>query len=234
VAGELREVYALETVRIPLHRPSRRHLLPDRCCRDAAAKWQAVADEVRRALARGQPVLVGTRSVKASEALAAVLVQAGIEHQLLNARQDADEAAQVARAGEAGRVTVATNMAGRGTDIRLAAEAEVAGGLHVILTEYHESPRIDRQLVGRCARQGDHGSAVGVVALDDELLRDHGGWLRRLLAPGGLKMPGTWALRWLRWECQRRAGRQGERLRRQTMKQERQTDDALAFAGQTR
>jgi preprotein translocase subunit SecA len=170
----------------------------------------------------------------ASEALAAVLVQAGIEHQLLNARQDADEAAQVARAGEAGRVTVATNMAGRGTDIRLAAEAEAVGGLQVILTEYHESPRIDRQLVGRCARQGDRGSAVGVVALDDELLSDHGGWLRRLLAPAGLKLPGPWALQWLRRECQRRAGRQGERLRRQTMKQERQTDDALAFAGQTR
>ena len=234
VAGELREVYALETVRIPLHRPSRRRRLPDRCCADGAARWQAVADEVRQALARGQPVLVGTRSVEASEAVAAVLADAGIDHQLLNARQDAEEAAQVARAGEPGRVTVATNMAGRGTDIHLAPESEAAGGLHVVLTEYHESARIDRQLVGRCARQGDRGSAVGIVALDDDLLRDHGGWLRRLLAPAGLPPPGGWRLQWLRRHCQARAAVQGLRLRRQTMKQERQTDDALAFAGQNR
>ena len=234
VAAELREVYALETVRIPLHRPSRRRLLPDRCCADATAKWLVVAEEVRRALGRGQPVLVGTRSVQASEALAAVLGAAGIQHQLLNARQDADEAAQVAAAGEVGRVTVATNMAGRGTDIRLAPAAEAAGGLHVVLTEYHESPRIDRQLLGRCARQGDRGSAVRLVALDDELLRVQGGWLGRLLAPGGRPLPGPWALRCLRWFCQTRAARQGARVRRQTMQQERQTDDALAFAGQNR
>ena len=234
VAGELREVYALETVRIPLHRPSRRRLLPGSCFADAPAKWQAVADEVRRALDRGQPVLVGTRSVQASEALSAVLAAAGIDHQLLNARQDADEAAQVARAGEVGRVTVATNMAGRGTDIRLVPAAEAAGGLHVVLTEYHTSPRIDRQLLGRCARQGDRGSAVGLVALDDELLRDQGGWLRRLLAPGGRALPGPWALHCLRWFCQGRAARQDARVRRQTLKQERQTDDSLAFAGQNR
>ena len=234
VASELREVYALETVRIPLHRPSRRRLLADRCFADAGAKWRAVAAEVQQALGRGQPVLVGTRSVQASEALSAVLAGAGIAHQLLNARQDADEAAQVACAGEVGRVTVATNMAGRGTDIRLAVAAQAAGGLHVVLTEYHESPRIDRQLLGRCARQGDRGSAVGLLALDDELLRDHGAWLRRLLAPGGRALPGPWALRCLRWFCQARAARQGQRVRRQTMKQERQTDDALAFAGQTR
>ena len=239
VAAELREVYALEVVKIPLHRPSRRHLAPDRCLHTAADKWRAVADEVRQALARGQPVLVGTRSVLASEALTAVLDAQGIAHHLLNARQDADEAELVAQAGEPGRVTVATNMAGRGTDITLAPGVEPAGGLHVILTEYHESARIDRQLLGRCARQGDRGSAIGLVALDDALLREQGGWLLRMLVrmlvrtpAGGL--PGPTLLRWLRWHCQRRASAHSAGIRRHTLNQERRTDATLAFAGQTR
>ena len=233
VAAELREVYSLEVVRIPTHRPSRRQWLGARALPDNAAKLLAVAAAVRAAHGRGQPVLVGTRSVAASEALSARLKEDGIAHELLNARQDADEAERVARAGQPGAVTVATNMAGRGTDIHLASACEAAGGLHVILTEYHESHRIDRQLVGRCARQGDRGSAEALVALDDELFTLQGGaWRRLLLAsrrPVGLRL-----LAVLRAACQWRAGAHAARVRRETVRQERRMDDALAFAGQVR
>src|SRR6185437_13005366 len=112
-------------------------------------------------------------SVKASEDLSRVLAERGIEHALLNAKQDKAEADVVALAGEAGRVTVATNMAGRGTDIRLGAGVAEAGGLHVILTEYHDSRRVDRQLFGRCARQGDPGSCEAIVSLEDEIFTVH-------------------------------------------------------------
>jgi preprotein translocase subunit SecA len=119
----------------------------------------------------GRAVLIGTRSVAASEALSRLLDEAGVEHRLLNARQDAAEAEAVGQAGLPGRITVATNMAGRGTDIKLHPETARAGGLHVILTEFHESRRIDRQLFGRAGRQGDPGSCEAIVSLDDELFR---------------------------------------------------------------
>ncbi|MEF7616677.1 hypothetical protein V4F39_22375 [Aquincola sp. MAHUQ-54] len=234
VAGELREVYALEIVPIPTHRPSRRRLAPDVCCASAADKWRAVVENAAEALARGQPVLIGTRSVQASEELVEVLQAAGMPHQLLNARQDKEEAEQVARAGQPGMLTVATNMAGRGTDIKLAPGVDAAGGLHVILTEYHESARIDRQLVGRCARQGDAGSAIGIVAIDDALFREHGGALWHAARAGAARCPGGTALQVLRRHCQRRAGAQGRQVRRQTQKQDRSVDAMLAFTGELR
>src|SRR3546814_5067407 len=116
-----------------------------------------------------RPVLVGTRSVGDSEAVAAALDRRGIAYRILTARQDAEEAAIVAAAGELGGVTVATNRAGRGTDIELSKDAHAAGGLHVILTSFHETSRIDRQLEGRAGRQGDPGSAQAITAIDDEL-----------------------------------------------------------------
>ena len=233
VAGELREVYALQTVTLQTHRPSRRVRREHLCCADAQAKWRRVAEDAAAAMRRGQPVLVGTKSVQASEQLAEVLQAAGLEFQLLNARQDAEEAEMVARAGEGGRLTVATNMAGRGTDIRLAPGVDEAGGLHVILTEFHETARIDRQLVGRCARQGNAGSAVAIVALDDALFSDHGRDLVRLLAAGGLLRPGHAAVDLLRRLCQRRAGRHARRVRDDTMKRDRDVDNMLAFAGRS-
>ncbi|MBW8846214.1 MAG: preprotein translocase subunit SecA, partial [Burkholderiales bacterium] len=145
-ATELWATYRLRVRRLPTNRPIDRRELPARCFANAAIKWQAVADEAIAAAARGQAVLVGTRSVEASEAVAAVFAERGVEAVVLNARQDAEEATIVSRAGVAGRITVATNMAGRGTDIKPDATALAAGGLHVILTEYHESPRVDRQL----------------------------------------------------------------------------------------
>src|SRR5207249_269600 len=120
-------------------------------------------------------VLIGTRSVEASEHVGELLHKAGLQPTILNARQDRQEAEIVAAAGQPGRVTVATNMAGRGTDIKLHPEVREAGGLHVLLTEYHESGRIDRQLFGRAGRQGDPGSYESIVALDDELFRRFAG-----------------------------------------------------------
>jgi preprotein translocase subunit SecA len=233
LARELAAVYRLSTVCVPPHRPNRRRHLPLRVSRDAAAKWQAVADEVARAHARGQPVLVGTRSVEASDALAAVLVARGLPHRVLNARQDAEEAATVAAAGQRGAVTVATNMAGRGTDITLGEGVAALGGLLVLLTEYHESMRIDRQLLGRCARQGDPGTCRALVARDDPLFGEHAAgwqWLQPLAAaaPGPLAR-GLW--RWLRWRAQARAERIHARTRRDTLKRDHDLDRMMAFSG---
>jgi preprotein translocase subunit SecA len=169
--AELRRIYRLRVAVIPTHRPCRRVRLPDRVFGTATAKWQAVVDEVRDMHAQGRPVLIGTRTIDKSEHLSKLLTDAGIPHDVLNAKNHATEAAIVARAGEKGRVTVATNMAGRGTDIKLGPGVADLGGLHVICTELHESARIDRQLVGRCARQGDPGSSRQYSSLDDDILR---------------------------------------------------------------
>jgi preprotein translocase subunit SecA len=171
VAGEIREIFGLRTLRIPTHRPVRRRYVGTRFVRTQEEKWAFVAGRAEKLAAAGRSVLIGTRSVGASEALSGVLEARGIAHTLLNARQDDAEAQAVAQAGSPGRITVATNMAGRGTDIKLSPETAEAGGLHVILTEFHESRRIDRQLFGRAGRQGDRGSCEAVVSLDDELFR---------------------------------------------------------------
>jgi preprotein translocase subunit SecA len=170
-AREFRAVYHLPVVPIPTHRPLRRRALPELVFGTEAAKWQAIVEEVRRMRADGRPVLIGTRSIDKSEHLSRLLTEAGIEHQVLNARHLAAEAGIVAQAGERGRVTVSTNMAGRGTDIKLGPGVAELGGLHVIVTEAHDSARIDRQLIGRSGRQGDPGSYRMFLALDDEILR---------------------------------------------------------------
>jgi preprotein translocase subunit SecA len=171
---ELRRVYKIWVVCVPTNRPVLRHRWPDRVFPTEAAKFEAVAAEVARLHALGRPVLIGTRSVEKSERLSARLREAGIEHQVLNARQDEQEADVVAQAGQPGRVTIATNMAGRGTDIKLGAGVAEAGGLHVLGTERHDAQRIDRQLAGRAARQGDPGSVQFFLSLEDELLEGLG------------------------------------------------------------
>lgn len=234
VAPELEAVYGLKVARIPTNRPVLRRDDGVRLFAGRQQKWQAVADSLVRQRAAGRPVLVGTRSVAASEELAAVLAARGIEHVVLNARQDSEEAAIVARAGEGGRVTIATNMAGRGTDIRPQPDVLARGGLHVILTEFHESGRIDRQLFGRCARQGDPGSHEAIVAIDDDIFARHAGALARTLAArhasGTAPLP-AWAASLLKARAQQAAESANAADRRATLEQDRRLDRALAFAG---
>ena len=170
-AGELRAVYGLRVLKIPTNRPVRRVNRGTRIFPTADLKWNAVVNTAKTTTLQGRAVLIGTRSVEASERVGALLDRAGLKPVILNARQDRQEAEIVAAAGQPGRVTVATNMAGRGTDIELHPDVRERGGLHVVLTEYHELGRIDRQLFGRAGRQGDPGSYEFIVALDDELFR---------------------------------------------------------------
>lgn len=162
--------FQLRVVRIPTHRVCRRNALPPRVFQTLDSKYLAIAGATWRLLQEGRAVLIGTSSVSASEALGRVLQEHQIPHRILNARLHEVEAEIVAEAGQARRVTVATNMAGRGTDIHLADSVRAAGGLHVICSELHSSPRIDRQLIGRSARQGDPGSYQFFLSLEDELL----------------------------------------------------------------
>ena len=170
-APELKTIYEVNVVDVPTNKPPQRVQLPTLVFGDAVQKWEAIADEIEAMLAVGRPVLVGTRSIDKSETLAQILRQRSIEHEVLNARHLDREADIVAAAGDCGKVTVATNMAGRGTDVKLTTDAFAAGGLHVICSELHESARIDRQLIGRCGRQGDPGSFRQYLALDDDILK---------------------------------------------------------------
>lgn len=232
IAHEVAFVHGLRAERVERHLPCRREQRPTLMLRNVAAKHAAVVGELREMLAVGRAVLVGTASVRASRALGAVLCAAGIDHQILDALQDDREADLVARAGRRGAVTVATDMAGRGTDIVLDDAVRTAGGLHVVLTEWHESARVDRQLFGRCARQGDPGSCRAIVALDDELIAVHAGreaaWIARAWCHGTPPRPVIVGLCRL---VQSRAGRHAARQRRATMEFERQLRRQLAFSG---
>ncbi|MBW8828428.1 MAG: DEAD/DEAH box helicase [Burkholderiales bacterium] len=229
-AREMRRVYGLGVSRIPPNRPSRRQRLPDQLWSGNDARWQAVARDAKAAALRGQPVLVGTRSVEASERVAREFESLGLDHVVLNARQDAEEASIVAEAGQPGRITIATNMAGRGTDIKLTPAARESGGLHVILTEFHESPRVDRQLFGRAGRQGDTGTARAIVCSVDGLFKPLPAWQRSLLS-AGRGLPQRWLLRWLVARAQARAEAQALRARMHTLKQDRELHRTLGFAG---
>lgn len=169
-AAELRKIYHVRVVDVPTNKPPQRRQWPDLVFGSEAQKWNAIADEIESIHRSGRPVLVGTRSIDKSEMLSHVLKQRNIPHDVLNARNLAREASIIANAGKVSRVTVATNMAGRGTDIKVAAPALDLGGLHVICTELHESARIDRQLIGRCGRQGDPGTFRQFMSLEDEIL----------------------------------------------------------------
>jgi len=168
--GELKKIYQVHVESIPTNKPPIRKQLPSLIFGDANQKWAAVAEDAAEQHALDRPVLIGTRSIDKSEHLAELLVAQGMEPVILNAKHVAQEAEIVAAAGQRGKVTVATNMAGRGTDIKLEDEVRELGGLHVICTELHEAQRIDRQLIGRCGRQGDPGTYRQFLALDDEIL----------------------------------------------------------------
>ncbi|HEX4844371.1 MAG TPA: hypothetical protein VFV57_11915 [Limnobacter sp.] len=237
VAAELKHVYDLPVTRIPTHKHSQRMRLDDQVYSGQADKWRAVAQSAVRMAAAGRSVLVGTRSVEASEALSLAFQTIGAEHTVLNARQDQEEAQAVAQAGQAGRITVATNMAGRGTDIKLSTAVEQAGGLHVILTEFHESARVDRQLFGRAARQGNPGSVQAMVAWDDELFRRYAPWVSSVVKSffHGLQrhtpaMANT-LFRLLVWHAQSKAERLHRKQRLDTLKRDIKWLRALGFVG---
>lgn len=233
VSGELWRVYGLETVVIPTHRPSLRRRLDVVCTSTTHEKWETVATHAARIAAAGRPVLIGTRSVDASEALATVLRRRGVPHRLLNARQDAEEAAIVANAGTPGIVTVATNMAGRGTDIKLNPLARERGGLHVVLTEFHDSPRVDRQLFGRAARQGDPGSVQAIVSLQDTLFSHHAAVFLQLVRVLSGGRPSHWCTEMLRRHAQRKAEAIHLGVRNAAMREDERLENTLAFSGRT-
>ncbi len=170
-AGELWDIYKLDVVVIPTNRPIARNDMNDRVYKTKREKYRAVIEDIDQLVKAGRPVLVGTTSVEISEMLSKMLSMRKIEHNVLNAKLHQKEADIVAKAGFSGTVTIATNMAGRGTDIKLSPEVKAAGGLAIIGTERHESRRVDRQLRGRAGRQGDPGSSVFFVSLEDDLMR---------------------------------------------------------------
>lgn len=227
LAGEFRDTFNLTTVRIPRHRPLLRRHLGTRFLRHEAAKWQAVAQRVAEVHRLGRPILIGTRSVEASSRASAALIRLGLPHEVLNATQDRAEAEIIAEAGQRGAITVATNIAGRGTDILPGPGVGDLGGLHVILTEYHESARIDRQLYGRTGRQGAPGTTEAIVALDDELFRRFAPWLTWAC----LRLPFAPLHRLLPLRAQQRAEAENAKIRREQTKVDRQLERALAFTG---
>ncbi len=236
VAGELWSIYGLSVVRIPTHCLSRRINFTNRLFKTKSEKWQAVIDRILELHEKGRPVLIGTCSVAASEALSESLDQYKLNHNVLNAKQDQHEAEIVATAGIAGQITIATSMAGRGTDIKLTKEAEASGGLHVVLTELHDASRIDRQLQGRCARMGDPGSFEAMMSLEDSLLvnkpispllqffLNH-----RLMQANKMKnircLIGVWLLK----ATQRKLQKNYARSRRELLKQDYKKSELLSF-----
>jgi preprotein translocase subunit SecA len=235
VAGELWTVYGLATKRIPTNRPSKRTQLPTRIFVSEEEKWEAILSRVVEIHSVGRPVLVGTRSVKASEHLSQLLTGRRLSHQLLNARQDKEEATIVAQAGERGRITIATNMAGRGTDIKLADGVAELGGLHVIATELHEARRIDRQLFGRCGRQGNPGTCEAIVSRQDELAVVYSNRMWKTLGAAASRCRNT--VPWPRTldlkMAQRAAERLHLRMRKDLLRADEQLEAALAFSGRS-
>ncbi|MFM9279965.1 preprotein translocase subunit SecA [Paenibacillus jiagnxiensis] len=171
---EFKKIYGLEVLQIPTNRPNQRVDMPDVVYKSVKGKFKAVVDEILERHQKQQPVLVGTVSIENSELLSEMLKRKGVKHKVLNAKYHAEEAEIISRAGEAGSVTIATNMAGRGTDIMLGEGVAELGGLHIIGTERHESRRIDNQLRGRAGRQGDPGSTQFYLSLGDELMKRFG------------------------------------------------------------
>lgn len=229
--AELRQVFGLDVVKVPLRCASRRVLSATRLFPDRTAQHEAVVKRVQEQVAARRPVLVGTDSVAESNALSQRLTAAGVPHAVLNASQDAHEAHIVERAGYAGQVTVATNMAGRGTDIALGPGVEERGGLHLICCQHNASARIDRQLIGRCARQGDPGSAESLLELDGERIAPFvPDWLRRRVPVAGMQRP-AWLVNLLvalpQW-----LGERAQRAERWAMfKQDERNEQRAGIAG---
>lgn len=173
ISKELSLVYSLDVVKVPTHRQAKRKFEPYQVLGSNEKKWESIIDKIIELNHAGCPVLVGTRTVETSELISNLLLENKLKHKVLNARQNKEEAEIILSAGQRGQITVATNMAGRGTDIAISQNVAEIGGLHVIVTERNESTRIDRQLYGRCARQGEPGSCIEIISLDDDILTTH-------------------------------------------------------------
>lgn len=226
---ELWEVYGLSVRRIPPRKPDQRLFAPPHLFPTQAEKLAALATEVARLLAEGAAVLIGARTVAGSEAISQAL--AAFPHRVLNANTPAEEAAIVGGAGQVGSITVATNMAGRGTDIGLSKGAIAAGGLHVVLTELHDSRRVDLQLAGRCGRQGDPGRVLTLLSLEDDLLARRGPFLRTTAAAVLRHLGDGAAARLMRW-LQRREEAAQAATRLRLLEAERRRDLSLSLSGE--
>ncbi len=233
-AAEFWQIYHLPVVVIPTNRPCIRKNLPDIVLPTGPTKFKRIVLEIRRIHERRRPVLVGTRSVRASEYISQLLEAENLDHQVLNAVRHREEAHIVAGAGQAGKITVATNMAGRGTDIKLGRGVAESGGLHVIAGERNESGRIDRQLFGRCGRQGDPGSAQAIVSLEDEFVSRYAKNIvaylkkRHALKTDGICSKTTRAVFRL---AQRRAEKLALRQRKSVMRTDHWLEEQLSFTG---
>jgi len=233
-ATEFWQIYQLPVVTIPTNRPCRRSYLPTLVLPTAEAKWARILREIHRIHRAGRPTLIGTRSVQASEHLSLLLTEQKLDHQVLNAVHHREEAQIVAQAGQPGKITVATNMAGRGTDIKLGKDVAKLGGLHVIAAEPNESARIDRQLYGRGARQGDPGTARGIFSLEDEIVSRYAkylvAYLKRRYARTNDAIPSRSVHRVFHI-AQHRAERLALRRRKSVLRTDHWIDEQLGFAG---
>ena len=233
-AAEFWQIYHLPVVTIPTNRPCIRKNLPNIILSNKSAKWTRIVQEISDIHASGRPILIGTRSVLASEHLSQLLKAAKLDHQVLNAVHHRQEAQIVAQAGQPGRITVATNMAGRGTDIKLGRGVAELGGLHVIAAEPNESARIDRQLFGRGARQGDPGSAQGIFSLEDEIVsryaKSAAAYLKKRYSYSNKDITST-LVRGVFRLAQSRAERLAMRRRKTVLRTDNWLDEQLGFAG---
>lgn len=234
VSRELLTVYGLPVVRIPRHRPDLKTSLPFRAFLEESKKLEAIVHEVRQLFDQEIPVLVGTSSIEQSEKISEMLADSQIPHEVINAKREAEEAGTIARAGEKGSVCVATNMAGRGTDIKLGIGVVEKGGLIVISAERNDSYRIDRQLYGRCGRQGDPGSFQQFACLQDRLVIEQmPGWARAVLALTLRSTPplGRWLFDKSLYLVQKKLDRRSMRIRREILEYDEKLKYSIAFSG---
>jgi len=228
VAPELKTIYNLDVVKLQTNRPLNREYIPGHVYKTVDEKWNAIINSINDLHKQGRPVLVGTRSVNVSELLSSKLTMLDMEHHVLNAKQDKHEAEIISQAGQTGQITIATSMAGRGTDIKLASNVKTLGGLHVIMTELHDTGRIDRQLFGRCGRQGDHGSYQTFCSLEDELPQTYLTGLNKKL----LHYLFNDEIAMLVFKrCQKKVERHHYVIRCRLLKMDDHLDKALAFTG---
>ncbi len=236
VKGELRKVYGLNMVTIPTYRPNKRRVYPDSVFLSEALKWDAVTKRVFALHHEGRPVLIGTHSVAASEKAGRLFAEKGLCFRILNAKQDKEEADIISLAGKEKSITIATNMAGRGVDIKLTEESRRLGGLHVILTERHDAGRIDRQLAGRCARMGDPGSFEAILSLEDEILEEGKGGIWRwmtIVFPFKETLPFRFFSKRAILSAQKRMEHIHYEMRKNLLKEDERLGNMLSFSGRS-